>query len=111
MATRTIFFAFAGVDPLISSTIQNACRKSCTGTAKFVPWRARDLSGQPIDRGVASWVEEADAVFADISFVNHNVTFEIAFAIALGKPVYLVRYAASNWAEIDVPLRISSTRS
>lgn len=101
MTTKTIFFAFAGGDPLISSTIQSACKKASTSEANFVPWKVRDLSGQPIDRGVAGWVEEADAVFADISAVNHNVTFEIAYAISLGKPVYLVRYAASNWAEVE----------
>ena len=76
-------------------------QKASSDDAKFVPWKVRDLSGQPIDRGVASWVEEADAIFADISFVNHNVTFEIAYAIALGKPVYLVRYSASSWSDVE----------
>jgi hypothetical protein len=101
LTTKTIFFAFAGIDPLISSTIVSACKKASSADTEFVPWKVRDLSGQPIDRGVANWVEEADAVFADISFVNHNVTFEIAYAIALGKPVYLVRYSASNWSDVE----------
>lgn len=99
--TQTVFFAFPGRDQLISSAIEDACKHASTATCTFVPWKARDLTGQPIDAGVARWVEEADVVFADISHPNHNVTFEIGYAIGLGKPIYLVRHSQSEWSDVE----------
>lgn len=90
LAAQTVFFAFASRDLLIAAAIERACKSASTDSTEYVAWCSRDLNGQPIDKGVSGWIDEADAVIADISVVNHNVTFEVAYALALGKPVYLV---------------------
>ena len=51
------------------------------------------MSGQPIDRSVYSWVETADALVADISEPNHNVTYEVGLALGTQKSLRLIRAA------------------
>jgi hypothetical protein len=61
--------------------------------ATFIPWNRNDASGQPIDRSVYSWVETADALVADISETNHNVTYEVGLALGTRKSLRLIRAA------------------
>ena len=51
------------------------------------------MSGQPIDRSVYSWIETADALVADISEPNHNVTYEVGLALGTQKSLRLIRAA------------------
>lgn len=98
---QTIFVAFSSVDPLIADTIASACEAAKTEEQEFAPWNRNDTSGQPIDRSVQSWVGGANALVADISEPNHNVTFEIGFALGLGNPVRLIRVASKDRKQLE----------
>lgn len=92
MAHHT-FVAFASADPVVADTIVGACEAARFGDHDFTPWNRNDASGQPIDRSVYGWVDQADALVADISTPNHNVTYEVALALGSQKPVRLIRAA------------------
>jgi hypothetical protein len=91
--THTTFVAFSSADQIVSDVIGAACRAASSPEAEFVPWNRNDVSGQPIDRSVYSWVETADALVADISEPNHNVTYEVGLALGTQKSLRLIRAA------------------
>src|SRR5260370_7954475 len=83
MAHRT-FVAFSSADPIVSDVIVAACQAAASEGHDFIPWNRNDVSGQPIDRSVYGWVDTADALVADISEPNHNVTYDVG--LPLGRP-------------------------
>ena len=91
--THTTFVAFASADQFVSDVIGAACTEASSPEAEFIPWNRNDASGQAIDRSVFSWVETADALVADISEPNHNVTYEVGLALGTRKPLRLIRAA------------------
>ena len=60
--------------------MQDSFYRSCTVEAP----RNR---GFKLDRLIRDQIAEADCLAADITYPNHNVFYEIGYAIALGKPV------------------------
>ena len=83
--THTTFVAFASADQFVSQVIGDACKAALSPEAEFLPWNRNDVSGQPIDRSVYGWVENSDALVADISEPNHNVTYEVGLAFAVAR--------------------------
>ena len=90
MPSRTLV-AFSSNDPILVDTIVEACGKAQRTNTVIQPWNRNDPSGNPIDQSVYSWVESADGLVADVSEPNHNVTYEIALALAMRKPLRLIR--------------------
>jgi len=91
--THRTFVAFSSRDPIVADTIVTACEAARSDGHDFVPWNRNDVSGQPIDRSVYEWVDTADALVADISEPNHNVTYEVGLALGAQKPLRLIRAA------------------
>ena len=89
--THTTFVAFSSGDKFVSDAIGEACKTASSPEARFIPWNRHDTSGQPIDRSVYSWVENADALVADISEPNHNVTYEVGLALGTQRSLRLIR--------------------
>ncbi|MCP4545228.1 MAG: hypothetical protein GY835_02035 [bacterium] len=52
-------------------------------------WEENDISGRPLTDPIFKGIESADILIADVTAINFNVTFEIGYAIGLGKRVYL----------------------
>ena len=90
---HTTFVAFSSADQFVSDVIGVACKAASSPEATFISWNRNDVSGQPIDRSVYSWVETADALVADISEPNHNVTYEVGLALGTQKSLRLIRAA------------------
>lgn len=95
------FVAFAAKDCLRAEVIANACKRSNNKNLDFVPWNSLDASGKAIDKAVHDWVSRSDALIADISEANHNVTFEIGMAIGSGMPLRLIRSNNADWKKIE----------
>ena len=73
-----------------------ACENAGLANREFTPWNRNDTSGLPIDQSVSGWVEDADALVADISEPNHNVTFEVGLALGAEKQIRLIRAASKD---------------
>ena len=54
-------------------------------------WEENDISGRPLTDPIFERIAGADILVADITAMNFNVTFEIGYAIGLGKRIYLTR--------------------
>ena len=54
-------------------------------------WEENDISGRPLTDPIFEGIAAADILIADITAMNFNVTFEIGYAIGLGKRIYLTR--------------------
>lgn len=87
----SVFVAYASGNQFHGQLITEACTAASTADRTLMPWSTLDTSGASIARSVESWIESADAFVADVSTVNHNVTYELGFAIGLQKPVRLIR--------------------
>jgi len=54
-------------------------------------WEENDISGRALVDPIFRHIEDSDYIIADITALNFNVTFEIAYAIGLGKRAFIVR--------------------
>jgi hypothetical protein len=98
---HTTFVAFSSSDSFVAETISDVCRSIKIGETEYVPWNRNDTSGQPIERAIFDWIDDADAFVADISEPNHNVTYEVGLAIGMGKPVRLIRATNKDRRSIE----------
>jgi len=96
----SVFVAYASGNDYQASIIEKACHASSTPQRTVTPWSRLDTSGYSIAKSVESWIEDADAFVGDISTVNANVTYEIGYAIGLGKPIRLIRSSHINWSSV-----------
>lgn len=81
-------------EPRVIGQSINTCKesfKSIRGQAPFSTWEEMDIPGQFIETQVLNSIEQSSILFADISVLNFNVTFEIGFAIGKQKRVILFR--------------------
>jgi hypothetical protein len=54
-------------------------------------WEENDIAGRPLTDPIFEGIAGADILVADITAMNFNVTFEIGYAIGLGKRIHLTR--------------------
>ncbi|MCG7570522.1 hypothetical protein MHM89_11320 [Pseudoalteromonas sp. CNC9-20] len=86
------FFAYASQPSAIGETIENAVesiRKS--GDISLKTWRALDIPGHFISQQVLEAIDNANYLVADISVLNFNVTYEVAYAIGAGKRILITK--------------------
>lgn len=90
---RSIFYAYPAAPPEVSQTVRGAQARlrAKVPAISIHTWEENDIAGRPLADPIFVKISEADIVFADITALNFNVTFEIGYAIGLGKRVYLTR--------------------
>lgn len=64
------------------------------GNSDFYTWQENDIPGRFIITPVLSSIEESRYIVADITRLNFNVTYEIGYAIGMGRRVVLIRNRA-----------------
>jgi hypothetical protein len=86
---KRIFIAYPSEPSEVGQTIERAKEDA----EKYGPnleintWRRDDLGGQPLITPIIESIEISDVVVGDISRLNFNVTYELGYAIGLGKRV------------------------
>jgi hypothetical protein len=92
MAKFSGFFAYAASPNEIGQTIERAILVANeSDNLSIKSWRALDIVGQFIAGEVLTGIKQADLFVADISVLNFNVTYEIGFAIGIGKRILITR--------------------
>jgi hypothetical protein len=100
---KTIFIAYPGSPPQLGSTIEAAAEESAKrGGCHLRTWRELDIPGHFLASAVLDGIDGADAVVADITRLNFNVTFEIGYALGCGKRTILIQNPGLQPAKEDI---------
>jgi hypothetical protein len=88
-----IFFAYPSNLTEVSQAIRGASRLVVErGNDIYLHlWVENDIAGRPLTDPIFKEIQECDILFADVTTLNFNVTFEIGYAIGLGKRVHITR--------------------
>ena len=85
------FFAYASTPPDIPATISAAIQSiNQTQTAKIKSWESLQINGKYIIAEICAAIDASDFFCADVTGINPNVMFELGFAIARNKRIWLI---------------------
>ena len=85
------FFAYPSRRPLLNESIREAVRKiNVQGQIKIQTWEDYGNAGTLITNTICNTINEADLFFADVTGLNANVMFELGYAIARNKRIWLI---------------------
>ena len=85
------FFAYPSSRPLLSESIREAAHQINTGgRVKIQTWEDCRSGGSFIIDTICTAIDEAELFFADITGFNANVMFELGYAIACDKRIWLI---------------------
>ena len=86
------FFAYASLPYSIPATIKAAIEAINKGQqAELVSWESLNVGGKYIVQEICDRIDDCDFFCADITTINPNVMYEVGFAIARDKRVWLIR--------------------
>lgn len=85
------FFAYPYNPPSIGQTIEAASNFAKQRGIDIETWQEVDIPGQFIASEIMSKIEECDILCADVTILNFNVAFEIGYAIAKGKRIFITK--------------------
>lgn len=86
------FFAYASAPHSIPATIKAAIETiNKSQQAQLVTWEALSIGGRYIIQQVCDAIDDCDFFCADITTINPNVMYEVGFAIARDKRIWLIR--------------------
>jgi hypothetical protein len=86
------FFAYASAPHSIPATIKAAIETiNKTQQTRLASWEDLAIGGHYIIHQILDAIDEADYFCADITTINMNVMFELGFAIARDKRIWLIR--------------------
>jgi hypothetical protein len=83
----TAFFAYPSSNGAVRDAIDRAVELSTREDLSLRPWESMRILGFKIDDLIRDHIDEVDLLVADITFPNHNVLYEIGYAVGVGKPV------------------------
>jgi Cdc6-like AAA superfamily ATPase len=79
--------AYPGSSVSVKEAISRAVELSAHQDLRLKQWENLSILGFKIDDLVRDQITDTAALVADITYPNHNVFYEIGFALALGKPI------------------------
>jgi len=87
------FFAY-GSDPaycgeFIEEAVSNL-NDSLSDVMVIETWKSNNVTGQLIITRIIEKIQASDFVCADLTNLNNNVLFELGYAIAINKPIWLI---------------------
>ena len=86
------FFAYATLPHSIPTTIRAAIGLiNKTQLVQLLSWESLEIGGRYIIRQICESIDDADFFCADVTTINPNVMFELGFAIARDKRIWLIR--------------------
>ncbi|MCC0048806.1 MAG: hypothetical protein H6882_06590 [Rhodobiaceae bacterium] len=85
----TAFFAYPNSDRSVKDAIARSVELSEGAELVIKPWENMSILGFKLDDLIRDQINEVDFLIADITYSNHNVFYEIGYAMAVGKPVLL----------------------
>ena len=84
---RKVFFAYPSHPAELIETIKLSTINIDAAKVDLTLWPQMDILGQFIPEVIRAEIQSADVLFADVTFSNPNVYYEIGYAIGSGKLV------------------------
>ena len=85
------FFAYPSRPPALRETIQDAARELNAGKqVNIKTWERCSIGGKFVIKAICDEIDKAELFFADLTGVNANVMFELGYAIARDKRIWLI---------------------
>jgi hypothetical protein len=94
------FVAYSSHDAIHSKAIRSAAEKASSPEITYRPWSSIDGSASPVGRTVESWIDDCEAIVADVTYVNNNVTYEIGYGIGSQKNLRLINNSSVDQKEL-----------
>mgnify|MGYP000583497179 CR=1 FL=1 len=92
MQRPTAFVAYPSNPAQISQVLTDAIKRVNAYKGRlYTGWEENDIAGRSLTAPIFSGLNDAELLVADISVLNFNVTFEIGYAIGLGRRVVLIK--------------------
>ena len=89
--TPICFVAYPALPVSIAESIEGSIEGiNEDGEVVLRSWKDANTGGRLIIASICKEIENADLFIADITTLNHNVLFELGFAIALNKRIWLL---------------------
>src|SRR5712692_9750022 len=84
---KKVFIAYPGEPPIIGATVEQAKEDASAygPNLEVSTWRRGDLGGYTLIAPIIEAISTSDIIGGDISRLNFNVTYEMGYAIGLGK--------------------------
>jgi hypothetical protein len=92
------FVAYSSRDAAITQLVGNAVyvANGKSDRVRYETWVYNDIPGNPLISPILDRIEESAFIIADITTLNLNVVYEIAFAIGRRKRAYLIRHQGTT---------------
>ena len=103
------FFAYTS-RPEVRETISNAVKSiNANGQYSISTWEETKSAGTYLIHEICNQIDDSDLFLADLTYINHNVLFELGYAIAKNKRIVLfldptVKNAIQNYGRLNLSL-------
>lgn len=88
----TCFFAYPSQPPLLAETIENGIKQINEGNVVVLEsWKSASVSGKFVIQEICKRIDGHDFFACDITCLNPNVLFELGYAIARDKRIWITR--------------------
>ena len=89
-STITCFVAYPSKPRSLAETIETAIEMiNDTGVVKVIGWRSLPVAGRIIIRQICDAIDKSDLFICDMTILNPNVLFELGYAIAKKKRIWI----------------------
>lgn len=87
-----VFFAYPSRPGVLRETLVSAATKiGRLGGVNCKTWEAVDVGGRIIIDQILAEIAQADVGIYELTDLNHNVMFEIGYAIGIDRPIWILR--------------------
>ena len=86
----SLFYAYPSDPPGVGETIEGVCQELTTGgLVNATPWSNLSVMGKWVIDEILTTIDRSDIFACDVTRQNPNLLFELGFAIARGKRLWL----------------------
>jgi hypothetical protein len=88
--SHDVFFAYASKPPLVAECMRGAAERLANRGISARTWQQLPIEGRLLIGQVLTAIDGSSVVIAEVGSLNSNVLFEVGFAIARDKHIWLV---------------------
>ena len=84
------FYAYGSQPSFIGEVVEESVNEiNQGGLCQVFTWKSMNVTGRVLINKILEDINNCDFFCADLTGLNDNVLFEVGYAIAIGKPIWL----------------------